>query len=77
MSSNTGPKGVLQDYKIAKERMEAKMKEKRERDHVLIEKGTMTVSSVSQDERDKQAAKYDELDDDELDALGTTFSLPL
>lgn len=69
-SVNTGPKGVLNDYRIAKERMEKRMKEQREHDHAFVEKSTMTASTVSQDEKSKLAAKIDQMDEDELDALG-------
>jgi TRAP-type C4-dicarboxylate transport system substrate-binding protein len=62
---------VLNDYKIAKKRLEQKWKEKRERDITQIEKETMTVTTVADDEQRKKAAKVDEMDDDELDALGT------
>jgi len=71
-SVNTGPKGVLNDYRIAKERAEKRMKEQRERDHAFVEKSTMTVTSVSQDDKNKLSAKIDQMDEDELDALGTT-----
>ena len=63
----------MNDYKIAKERMEKRMKEQRERDHAFVEKSTMTATTVSQDEQNKTAAKIDAMDDDELDALGTNF----
>lgn len=72
-SVNTGPKGVLNDYKMAKEREEKRMKEKAERDASLIEKESMTTSTVTEDEKRKQAEKVDEMDDDELDALGMFF----
>ena len=73
---NTGPKGVLNDYRIAKEREEQRMKEKRERDIESIEKGSMTTSTVRDDEKRKKAEMVDEMDDDDLDALGTTLTRP-
>lgn len=66
---------MLADYKIAKAREEQRMKEKAKQDHEFVEKGTMTVSTTADDEKRKMAEKVDEMDDDELDALGTKVFL--
>lgn len=58
---------------MAKEREEKRMKEKAEKDASIIEKESMTTSTVTEDEKRKQAEKIDEMDDDELDALGMFF----
>ena len=76
-SVNTGPKGVLNDYKIAKAREEERLKERAKADHDYVKQSTLSTTTVAEDEKRKLAAKIDEMEDDELDALGTKFELTL
>lgn len=73
-SSNTGPKGVLNDYKIAKAREQERFKERAKADHEHVQSSTLTTTSVAEDERRKMADKIGDMDDDELDALGTILA---
>lgn len=72
-SKNTGPKGVLNDYKIAKARMEQRWKERKEADLAKIERDTMIVSTLADDEKRQKSAQIEQMDDDELDKLGTKW----
>lgn len=51
------------------------MKERAKADHEYVQNSTLSAATVAEDEKRKMAEKINEMDDDELDALGTNSTL--
>lgn len=53
--------------------MEQRWKERKEADLAKIERDTMIVSTLADDEKRQKSAQIEQMDDDELDKLGTKW----
>jgi len=66
---NTGAKGVLEDYRIAKENMKRQMKWEAEEAHAQIEKNALILRGPQTNLIKPQEEEEEELDEDELEFL--------
>lgn len=53
--------------------MEQRWKERKEADLAKIERDTMIVSTLADDEKRQKSAQIEQMDDEELDKLGTKW----
>eukprot|EP01120_Amphizonella_sp_Union-15-10_P008584 TRINITY_DN3110_c0_g1_i1.p1 TRINITY_DN3110_c0_g1~~TRINITY_DN3110_c0_g1_i1.p1 ORF type:complete len:163 (+),score=52.07 TRINITY_DN3110_c0_g1_i1:58-489(+) len=63
---NTGPKGVIADYKEAKEKMIKRLEQERQQKLQIIEQSTFQVKTLKDEEEEKKNQMEDEDDEDFL-----------